>query len=51
MANYPQELDQDAVCQIHTGYIIGLWFLPTRLLRLNTNEWINEMEVQTEKLR
>ena len=38
MANYPQELAQDAVRQSHTGHMTGLWFLPTRLLRLNTNE-------------
>ena len=37
MANYPQELAQDAVCQSHTGHMTGLWFLPTRPLRLNTN--------------
>ena len=40
MANYPQELAQDAVCQSHTGQMTGLWFLPTRPLRLNTNEYI-----------
>ena len=40
MANYPQE--QDAVCHSHTGHMTGLWFLPTRPLRLNTNEWMNE---------
>ena len=39
MANYPQELAQDAVCQCHTGHMTGLWFLPARPLRLNTNEW------------
>jgi len=38
MANYPQELAQDAVCQSHTGHMTGLCFLPTRPLRLNTNE-------------
>ena len=38
MANYPQELAQNAVCQSHTGHMTGLWFLPTRLLRLNTND-------------
>ena len=38
MANYPQELAQDAVCQSHTGHVTGLWFLLTRPLRLNTNE-------------
>ena len=38
MANYPQELAQDAVCQSHTGHMTGFWFLPTRPLRLNTNE-------------
>ena len=38
MANYPQELAQDAVCQSHTGHMTGLWFLPTRPLRLNIND-------------
>ena len=38
MANYPQELGQDAVCQSHTGHMTGLWFLPARPLRLNINE-------------
>ena len=38
----PQELAQDAVCQSHTGHMTGLWFLPARPLRLNTNEWMNE---------
>ena len=42
MANYPQAFAQDAVCQSHTGHMTGLWFLPTRPLRLNTNEWMNE---------
>ena len=42
MANYPQELAQDAVCQSHTVHMTGLWFLPARPLRLNTNEWKNE---------
>ena len=42
MANYPQERAQDAVCQSHTGHMTGLWFLPARPLRLNTNEWMNE---------
>ena len=42
MANYPQEIAQDAVCQSHTGHMTGLWFLPARPLRLNTNEWMNE---------
>ena len=40
MANYPQELAQDAVCQSHTGHMTGLWFLPARHLRLNTTERI-----------
>ena len=39
-ANYPQDLAQDAVCQSHTCHMTGLWFLPTRPVRLNTNEWI-----------
>ena len=51
MANYPQELAQDAVCQSHTGHMTGLWFLPTRPLRLNTNEWMNEwMELSDQLL-
>ena len=41
MANYPQELAQDAVCQSHTGHMTGLWFLPAQRLRLNTNERMN----------
>jgi hypothetical protein len=32
-----QELAQDVVFQSHTGQMTGLWFLPTRPLRLNTN--------------
>jgi len=40
MANYPQELAQDAVCYSHTGHMTGLWFLPARPLRLNTDEWM-----------
>jgi len=41
MANYPQERAQDSVCQSHTGHMTGLWFLLTRPLRLNSNEWMN----------
>ena len=41
MANYPQELAQDAVCQSHTGHMTGLWFLLARPLRMNTNEWMS----------
>jgi len=44
MANYPQELAQDALCQSYTGHMTGLWFLPIRPLRLNTNEWMNSIE-------
>ena len=44
MANYLQELAQDAVCQSHTSHMTGLWFLPARPLRLNTNEWMNDVE-------
>jgi len=29
MANYPQELAQDAVCQSHTDHMTRLWFLPS----------------------
>jgi len=42
MTNYPQELAQDAECQSHTGQMTGLWFLPARPLRLNTNEMNNK---------
>ena len=42
MANYPEELAQDTVCQSHTGHMTGLWFLPARPLRLNTSEWMDE---------
>ena len=42
MANYPQGLAQDAVCQSHTGHMTGLWFLSTRPLRLNTNKWMTK---------
>ena len=45
MANYPQERAQDAVCQSHTGHMTGLWFLPARPLRLNTNEWMIEPQI------
>ena len=38
MANYPEELAQDAVCQSHTGHMTGLWFCQARPSRLNTNE-------------
>ena len=44
MASYPQELVQDAVCQSHTGHMTELWFLPTRPLTLNTNEWMIVIE-------
>jgi len=29
MANYPQELAQNAVSQSHTGHMTGVWFLPS----------------------
>ena len=48
MANYPQELAQDAVCPSHTGHTTGLWFLPTRPLRPNTNE---RMNIRTHTMR
>jgi len=38
MANYHKELAKDVVCQSHTSHRTGLWFLPTRPLRLNTND-------------
>jgi len=42
MANYPKELAQDAVCQSHTGHMIGLWSYQARPSRLNTNEGMDE---------
>ena len=33
MANYPQELAQDAVCQSHTGHMTVLWFLPSPVFK------------------
>ena len=49
MANYPQVLAQDAVCQNHTGHMTRLWFLPTRPLRMNTNERMNLKKAQFSK--
>jgi hypothetical protein len=37
MANYPEELTQDAAYQSHTGPLTGLWFLPKLALGLNTD--------------
>jgi hypothetical protein len=37
MANYPQELAQDAAYQSRTGRPTGLWFLLKLALGLNTN--------------
>jgi hypothetical protein len=37
MANYPQELAQNAACQSHTGRLTGIWFLPKPAQGLNTN--------------
>ena len=34
----PPRFHKDAACQSHTGHMTGLWFLPTRLLRLNVND-------------
>ena len=34
----PKNLPRMQVCQSHTGHMTWLWFLPTRPLRLNTNE-------------
>jgi hypothetical protein len=38
MANYPQELAQDAMCQSYAGHMTGFWFLPSPSLRLNIIE-------------
>ena len=50
MANYPQELAQDAVCQSHIGHRTGLWFLPARPLRLNTNDEQDRHSTYTRKI-
>jgi len=34
IANYPQELARDAVCQSHTGHMTGLWFLPSPVFKV-----------------
>ena len=39
---------QDAVFQSHTGHMTGLWFLPARPLRLNTNEWMNILQIKVK---
>jgi len=41
MANYPQQLAQDAVCQSHTGHMTGLWFLPSPAFKAE-HELMNE---------
>ena len=51
MANYPQEVAQNAVCQSHTGHMTGLWFLPARPLRLNTNELMNTKKKKERKVK
>jgi len=38
MANYPQELAQDALCQSYTGHMTGPGSCQARPSRLNTNE-------------
>ena len=37
MANYPQEVAQNAAYQSHTGRLTGLWFPPKLAQGLNTN--------------
>ena len=46
MANYPQELAQDAVCQSHTGHMTGLWFLPSPAFKAEY-KWMNEYIIKT----
>jgi len=46
----PQELAQDAVCQSRAGHMTGLWFLATRPLKLNTNEWNLMVRKETSRL-
>ena len=51
MANYPQVLAQEAECQSHTGHRTGLWFLPARPLRLNTDDDDDHHHLNTLYLR
>jgi len=53
MANFPQELVQDAVCQGHTSYMNGLWFLPSPAFKAEywwMNEWQYNISFQSTKL-
>jgi len=52
MANYPQELAQDTVCQSHTGHMIVLWFLPSPAFKVEyewMNEWIESINASTSE--
>ena len=44
MANYPQEVAQNAVCQSHTGHMTGLWFLPSLAFKAEYY-WANEVYI------
>jgi len=48
MANYPEELAQDASYQSHTGRLTGLWFLPKLAQGLNTNNKIIITDIFSE---
>jgi hypothetical protein len=47
MANYLQELAQNAECQSHTGRLTRLWFLPKLAQGLNTNQSIIQLYSST----
>jgi len=39
----PKNLPRMQCARSHTGHMTGLWFLPARPLRLNTNEWMKSI--------
>ena len=50
MANYPQELAHDAVCQSHTSHMTGLWFLPNPAFKAEytTSYWLCHFPAPTQ---
>ena len=42
----PKNLPRMQCAKSHIGSITGLWFLPDRPLGLNTNEYIEEEEIE-----
>jgi len=46
MANYPQKLAHDAVCQSHTGHMTGLWFMPSPAFKAEYQCMMNECRLK-----